>query len=90
MADSSRLVPMAGLKLVREDYRTNLQYYRNLKRITQADLAERAGVNLRTLQDYEQGRKPINNAGAATVLRISTVLGVDVKDLLEPENNTSK
>lgn len=80
------LVPIPGLPLVQEDYKTNLQYYRNLKRITQAELAKRAGVNLRTLQGYEQGRKNINNAQTATVSRLATVLGVSVQDLLENEN----
>ena len=31
------LVPMPGLELVREDYKTNLQYQRNLKRLTQTN-----------------------------------------------------
>lgn len=85
MSDYTKMVPMPGLALVREDYKTNLQYFRNLKRISQAELAERAQVNLRTLQDYEQGQKPINNARAGTVARLADVLGVSIRDLLEEE-----
>lgn len=85
MIDHTKMVPMPGLALVREDFKTNLQYYRNLKRISQAELSERAQVNLRTLQDYEQGQKPINNARAGTVARLADVLGVPIQDLLEKE-----
>ena len=76
-------VPIPGLTLNRDDYKTNLQYYRNLKRITQAELARRSGVNLRTLQDYEQGQRSINGARSVTVSRLAEVLGVYVQDLLE-------
>ncbi len=77
------LVPMPGLELCRDDYKTNLQYFRNLKRITQAELAKRAEVNLRTLQDYEQGRKNINAARIDTVFRLAQALGCSVDDLIE-------
>ena len=85
MSDPTRMVPIPGLSLVREDYKTNLQYYRNLKRISQAELAERSGVSLRTLQDYEQGNRDINKAQVSTVVRLADVLCVPVKDLLEEE-----
>lgn len=76
-------VPMPGLELVREDYKTNLQYRRNLKRITQKELSERSGVNIRLIQDYEQGRKPINNAMAISVYRLAEALDCTVGDLLD-------
>lgn len=82
---SDRMVYMPGLKLERNDFKTNLAYYRSDKRITQAALAERSGVSLRTLQDYEQGSKPINKAAAITIHRIAQELGVTVEDLLEIE-----
>lgn len=78
-------VYMLGLKLERSDFKTRLAYLRSDKRITQAALAELSGVSLRTLQDYEQGRKPINQAAAITVHRIAQALGVTVEDLLEIE-----
>lgn len=79
----NELVPIPGLELNRNDYKTNLQYYRNLKRITQAELSKRADVNLRTLQDYEQGKKSINKAQTATVSRLADALSVSIQDLLE-------
>lgn len=69
--------------LRREDYKTNLQFYRYQKGITQEELAMRADVSLRTLQEYEQGRKSINSAKVETVLRLAEALEVEVKDILE-------
>lgn len=77
------LVPMPGLELAQEDYKTNLQYLRNLKRLTQKQLSERSGVNIRLIQDYEQGRKQINNAMAISVYRLAEALDCTVGDLLE-------
>lgn len=62
---------------------TNLKRIRTADGITQSKLSELSGVSLRTLQDYEQGRKSINQAAAITVYRIAEALGVDVEDLLE-------
>jgi transcriptional regulator with XRE-family HTH domain len=62
---------------------TNLQEYRKKSGLSQSKLAKQAGVNVRTLQDYEQGRKQLGQATAATVLRIAKVLGVTVEDLIK-------
>lgn len=62
---------------------TNLKKMRTRAGITQASLSKRTGVNLRTLQGYEQGRDSINMAAAITVLRIAQALGCAVEDLLE-------
>lgn len=79
------LVPIPGLDLDRADYKTNLQYHRNNARLTQKTLAERSGVNVRMIQHYEQGQKPINAASALTVHRLAKALHVTVEDLLEIE-----
>lgn len=62
---------------------TNLKRIRTEKKITQAALSGSSGVSLRTLQDYEQGRKPINGAAALTVYRLAQELNVTVEDILE-------
>lgn len=64
---------------------TSLSRLRCAKGITQAALAEKAGVGLRTLQDYEQGKRQLNQAAAITVYRIAEVLGATVEDLLDLE-----
>lgn len=61
----------------------NLQKYRKDAGMTQRELAVEAGVSLRTLQDYEQGKKPISQAAAVTVLRIALALGVTMEDLIK-------
>lgn len=68
---------------------TNLKRLREMRGFTQKELAERSGISLRTLQDYEQGRKPINQAAAITVYNIAQALGSGkrVEDLLELESN---
>jgi transcriptional regulator with XRE-family HTH domain len=64
---------------------TNLQEYRKKSGLSQSKLAKHAGVNLRTLQDYEQGRKSINLAAAITVQKLAEALGCASWELLEDE-----
>ena len=64
---------------------TNLQHYRKSRGISQSELARQTGVNLRTLQDYEQGRKSINLAAAITVQKLAEALDCASWELLEDE-----
>lgn len=64
---------------------SNLKETRKAKKMTQVKLSEISGVNLRTLQDYEQGRKDINKAEAMTVYKLSEALECNVWELLEFE-----
>lgn len=51
--------------------------------MTQAELAAKAGINLRTLQDYEQSQKPINTAAAMTVYKLAKALNVNIEEIFE-------
>lgn len=51
--------------------------------LSQKELSERSGVNIRTIQDYEQGRKSVNKAQGLTLYRLATVLNVTIEALLE-------
>ena len=62
---------------------TNLKRIRTAYGCTQAELAHRSQVSLRSIQMYEQRNKDINKASAETVLRLSRVLGCTMEDLLE-------
>lgn len=62
---------------------TNLKRIRTAYRCTQAELAERSSVSLRSIQMYEQRNKDINKASAETVYRLAKVLGCSVEDLIE-------
>ena len=64
---------------------TNIQEYRKMRHISQSELARQTGVNVRTLQDYEQGRKNINLAAAITVQKLAEALDCASWELLEDE-----
>ncbi len=59
-----------------------LQAYRKKLGLSQSELSKAAGVNLRTLQQYESGAKDISKASAATVVSLGTVLKCPVEDLI--------
>ena len=54
---------------------------------SQEQLAEKVGVNLRTLQQYEIRAKDINRAAGSTLFSLAKVLGCRVEDLLEYDSN---
>ena len=56
---------------------------RKARGLNQAELAERTGVSLRSIQQYEQGVKDINHAAAVSVYKLSLVLGCAMEDLLD-------
>ena len=62
---------------------TSLKRIRAAYGCTQAELAKRSGVSLRSIQMYEQRNKDINKASAETLLRLSRVLGCTMEDLME-------
>ena len=62
---------------------SNLRNTRIAYDLTQKELSERSGINIRLIQDYEQGHKPINNAKAITVYKLAQALGCNVSELLE-------
>ena len=62
---------------------TNLERIRTTYGCTQAELARRSGVSLRSIQMYEQRNKDINKANAEALYRIAKVLGCTIEDLIE-------
>ncbi len=62
---------------------TALQAQRKKSGLTQTQLAEKANVNLRTLQQYELGAKNINKASFQTVMALCNALGCEAADILE-------
>lgn len=60
-----------------------LKYIRTKKGYTQRELSEICDVNLRTLQDYEQGHKHLADAKAETVYKLAKGLGCLMEDLME-------
>lgn len=62
---------------------TKLKEVRTNKGLTQKELSDKSGVNLRILQYYEQGANDINKAQALTVYKIANALECNVEDILE-------
>lgn len=62
-----------------------LQEIRKASGMSQSQLAKAADVNVRIIQDYEQGRRGINKAEAFTVYKLSIALNCTMEDLLEIE-----
>ena len=56
-----------------------LRMYANL---SQKELAERTGIPLRTIQQYEQGQKDLSHARADSVIKIAKALYCRVEDLI--------
>ena len=62
---------------------TNLKRIRSAYGCTQAELAKKAEVSLRSIQMYEQRNKDINKASVETVYRLAKALGCSMEDLIE-------
>ena len=68
---------------------TNLKRLRHLAGLSQRELAEKSGISLRTIQQYEQRQKNINKAQIDTLIPLSMALYCEVRDLLEPLAQTA-
>ena len=62
-----------------------LQDRRKAAGLSQAKLAAKVPMSLRTLQHIECGKNDLNKAAAITVYRISVALGCRMEDLLDIE-----
>ena len=56
---------------------------RVIAHLKQRELADAAGISIKTLQDYEGGRKDINGAAAGTVKKLAEALGCRMEDLID-------
>ncbi|MDR0597872.1 MAG: helix-turn-helix domain-containing protein [Treponema sp.] len=75
------------VKEVRAILAKNLKLYRGLRAMSQAALAEKAGISIPFLSDIERGNKwPYMD----TLINIANVLEVDVYELLKPAETGSK
>lgn len=65
------------------EYDTRLDLLRQANDYTQAGLAEATGIPLRTIQEYCQGRKPLEKVSIVRCLLLAKALGCKVEDLLD-------
>ena len=61
---------------------TRLQEARQAAGLSQRQLAEKAGLSLRTLQHYEIGDRDIRKAAIETGLALANALNCDINDII--------
>lgn len=82
-ADITKFADIADSRIKESFPETNLKRIRTIYGITQAELAERSGVSLRSIQMYEQRNKNINKASADTMYSLAKALGCTMEYLIE-------
>ena len=66
---------------------TQLQMLRRMLGYSQKMLAEKSGVSLRMIQQYEQRAKDINRASGTKLFALARTLGCNMEDLMEFDVN---
>ena len=82
-ASEEKFVETVNRIICNKNLPTRLQKRRKDAGLTQKELAERSGVKLRTIQQYEMRAKNINKAAAETLQQFAQVLSCRIEDLLE-------
>lgn len=60
-----------------------LKEMRQSRGLSQSQLAEKTGINVRTIQHYEQGSKIFDHARIDTILKVCVALGCQLEDIIE-------
>ena len=60
-----------------------LKELRQAAGLSQSQLAEKTGINVRTLQHYEQGSKVFDHARIDTILKVCLALSCRLEDIIE-------
>lgn len=82
-AAEDKFVDTVNRMLRRNGAPTQLQILRKSIGYSQKTLAEKSGVTLRMIQQYEQRAKDINKATGVNLIALARTLGCKVEDLLE-------
>ena len=61
---------------------SKLKKLRRAKNMTQKQLADGSGVNIRQIQRVENGDSDMSNITLGNAIKLADALGVDVKELL--------
>ncbi len=56
---------------------------REMRELTQREIAELSGVSFRMIKDYEQGQRDINGAKLLTLLKLCAALRCRLEDILD-------
>jgi transcriptional regulator with XRE-family HTH domain len=68
---------------IRSIFGSNLKRYRNYRKFSQAELAERLDISIPFLSDVENGRKWFS---PMTLVKFASVLNIEPYELFKPEN----
>lgn len=56
---------------------------REMRELTQREVAELSGVSFRMIKDYEQGQRDINGAKLLTLLKLCAALRCRLEDIID-------
>lgn len=65
----------------KEEPKTRLKELREKAGMTRSDLAEKSGVNIRTIEAFEQGRRELMDASYRILKAIADTLEVEIEEL---------
>ena len=70
-------------RIASASFPSRLKALRESRGLSQSELASASGVNLRSIQLYEQGVNDIDKAQVITLYRLSRIIGCRVEDLMQ-------
>ena len=82
-ASEEKFLDVMAKRISRDDLPTQLQMLRRAIGYSQKMLADKSGVTLRMIQQYEQRAKDINKASGANLAALEQILGCRMEDLME-------
>ena len=66
-------------------YSSNLKKVRILRTLTQEELAQISGVNIKSLAIYEQIPEKLSSASVSTVYKLASALNCEMEDILNKD-----
>ena len=81
--DFRQFVDAMNVLYIERKKETNLKIHRHIAGLSQKELAELAGIPIRTIQQYEQRQKNINKAQVQYLIALSKVVCCEISDLVE-------
>lgn len=82
-ASEEKAIDVFDSIMKRKNVATKLQTMRKHSGLSQKQLADKSGISLRSIQQYEQRAKDINKAAVDSLLALAKALGCRVEDLIE-------
>ena len=63
----------------------SLKGFRKKEKLTKKQLSDLTGISMRTIDDYETGKRDINGAKLSTLLKLCKALSCRLEDILTDE-----